>query len=647
MKIRVTILSIAVALASLASVAQVSAQSLPYVPWRFGANLGLNYNLAGVGYANWVNDPARPFGQYIPKVINDGSGLGLYGGLFAEYRSRTWWGIQLRASYDMRNLTTKDDQSYLKPGGGYYSDQYKFNNSYIAVEPRLLIYPITDNGFHISVGPGLAIKSAATFDYTPEGGMARTGMDIPNVSGVTYNATLGLGYDIYLSQPSEESQWIFSPFVEGTWLMNQRGVDFPNLQGSLDDALSTVTIRAGIGIKFGKNEDANKVSSENRFFRVTPPEDGIYSKSVIEEFYPMLPYVFFDRNNTAIPSRYVLVSSGETADFMKMKGFDAADLANREAQAYRTGEIYLNVLNIFGARMRANQSVTVELVGSDPIEKNGDVLAESVKKYLVDVWQIDPARITTKGQINPRIVSGTARTPQEDRPLVDLENRRVEFVFSDPDLARRVHVKAIRDASIENNILIELTTNESIESWSVRLTGNGQNVSYGPYSSDEALLASTGLLGTAERAEFRAEVTARTADGRTLTDAVPFELFRARNDARGERYQLLFDYGEEDPVARTTPFVRDEIAPRIKAGSRVFVHGHTDNIGRPEVNQKLSEQRAKQTKTILAAALRAAGRTARIASTGRGESPDDAPMSNDQPEGRMYNRTVIMDVLPK
>jgi hypothetical protein len=58
------------------------AQEPPRVPTRWGVQLGLNYNMAGVGYGFWAaGDPLRPGAQFTKLVLNDGSGIGLYGGL--------------------------------------------------------------------------------------------------------------------------------------------------------------------------------------------------------------------------------------------------------------------------------------------------------------------------------------------------------------------------------------------------------------------------------------------------------------------------------------------------------------------------------------------------------------------------------------
>lgn len=648
--VRVCIALIALCAFTSVGTAQAAEQPEPrHVTWRYGVNLGLNYNLSGVGYADWVTDPARPYGQFIEKVINDGSGLGLYLGLQAEYNP-SWWGIQLRASYDNRGLTAKDNKSYKDGQGAYVSDEYAFHNSYISIEPLFRLNPFKNSGFHIKAGPGFGIKLASTFDYTPQGGVQQKDVPLAMPTGFTFSFVGGFGWDILLSDGQADRQWFLTPFIESSFMTGQRDVSFPSVQGAFDDALSTVTIRAGIGIKMG---DADPIEGApgapvGKFFRITPPEDGIYSKRIVDDFYPIRPFVFFDRNDTKIPSRYVTISAGDTPTWGTTSGLTADDLTNVAARTYRQGEVYYNVMNIFGYRLKTTPSATVELIGSDPVEKNGEVLANVVKDYLVNTWGIDANRISVKGQLNPRIPSGTARTPAEDKPLAEIENRRVEFVFSDPTLGRRVQLRAEREANEENLVLTELTTNESIDTWTATITGGGQRKTYGPFTEKEGLMDPTGLLAAGQASGvYTMEVVAKTTDGRTLTDSEQFTLVRAAKDARMERFALIFDYAEEDPVKRSEQFLRQEVAPRVTNNASVYIQGHTDNLGKEDVNKKLSNDRANQVRDILSNELSAKGRKAKLTARGFGETTDSTMFTNDLPEGRMYNRTVIMDVKPK
>jgi hypothetical protein len=68
--------------------------------------------------------------------------------------------------------------------------------------------------------------------------------------------------------------------------------------------------------------------------------------------------------------------------------------------------VYYNILNILGDRMQKNPNATISLVGSsEQGPADGLAMSESIKTYLVDVFVINPSRISTKGQSKPNIPS--------------------------------------------------------------------------------------------------------------------------------------------------------------------------------------------------------------------------------------------------
>ncbi len=626
--------------------ATTTAQEKPNVPLRYGAHLGLNYNMAGVGYSDWLQLPSRPGGSFIPFVLNDGNGLGLYGGLNAEWRLIDILGLQTRLSYDNRYLQAIDDQTHKNPDGSAISDEFDFNTSLVNLEVLAKLY--LGNSFHLTGGGGVGIKLDATYDYRLNAqDPAVTGNEVPG-SAIVGSAAFGLGYDIWLSEPTDKTQLFLTPFVELTYVMGMREVDLES-QSGLADGLSVVTIRGGVAFTLGDAELQQAPSTSGKFFMISPPEDGIYATRVVEEYFPLRPFVFFDSANVNIPSRYNNISSSDTSALIEraQHEFTAEDVENIQKRKYLQGEIYYNILNIVGYRLNHTPSANLTLIGSDPNEKNGQELADAVKAYLTNTWSVAPDRITTKGQLNPNKPSGTSRTPPEDRPFADKENRRVEITSNDPQLMRRAILRAERPAREENDVYIKLTTNENITSWQVTISGNGQRKSYGPFTGTEAYMDPTGLLGqNTQSANFTAEVIATTADGRTLSGTEQFELRMAQTEAKAARYSLIFEYNDEDPVGRSRDFIND-ILPKIPENSTVIISGYTDNLGTESVNKKLSQDRADEVKRLLQSGLASAGRkNVQLRATGYGEDPAFVPFPNNLPEGRMYNRTVVVDVIP-
>ncbi|MGA2297819.1 MAG: hypothetical protein ABSG15_09765, partial [FCB group bacterium] len=114
--------------------------------WRYGLNLGLNYNSASLGWQYLLDDALyqprktvdfnKPSGS--TKDNGNGKGYGFYGGIFLEYLSESWWGIQIRASYDLRNALVKD--TYAKDiNGNPITTAFDTRMSYFSFEPAIRI----------------------------------------------------------------------------------------------------------------------------------------------------------------------------------------------------------------------------------------------------------------------------------------------------------------------------------------------------------------------------------------------------------------------------------------------------------------------------------------------------------------------------
>ena len=95
-------------------------------------------------------------------------------------------------------------------------------------------------------------------------------------------------------------------------------------------------------------------------------------------------------------------------------------------------------------------------------------------------------------------------------------------------------------------------------------------------------------------------------------------------------------------------YLTEVVIPKIPTGATVIIHGHTDVIGGEDVNLKLSLARANDVKGILENGLKNSGRSdVKFEVHGFGEDQNLAPFNNKYPEERFYNRTVILDIIPK
>jgi outer membrane protein OmpA-like peptidoglycan-associated protein len=119
---------------------------------------------------------------------------------------------------------------------------------------------------------------------------------------------------------------------------------------------------------------------------------------------------------------------------------------------------------------------------------------------------------------------------------------------------------------------------------------------------------------------------------------------RLAEDQIALRGSVNFAPGTADLLPASTRLL-DEVAdlllthPEVK---RVRIEGHTDNVGRPEANQRLSEERAIAVRSYL---LRQGVAPERLSAEGRGSSQPLAP--NLTPASRAKNRRVVFKIVER
>jgi len=181
---------------------------------------------------------------------------------------------------------------------------------------------------------------------------------------------------------------------------------------------------------------------------------------------------------------------------------------------------------------------------------------------------------------------------------------------------------------------------------------------YGPFTGPRAALPAPPLLGERPDARFAAVMNGQTyvtdgaksrPYGAALSRTATFSLSQ-RNKGVHEtlRYGILFDIDQARAVSSYDRFLATEVAPRLTDSATVFIRGRTDVIAPTDYNLTLSKGRAEGVLKILEDTARRAGhRGVRFDPSWSGEDPKQAPFGNVFPEERNYNRTVIIDIVPK
>jgi outer membrane protein OmpA-like peptidoglycan-associated protein len=585
----------------------------------------------------------------VPTAFNDGGGGGPYGSLFFEFRPVPMWGGMLNVSFDDRGGEFKDITS---PSAMSLNTSI----SYIGIEPSLRFSPFS-SWFYIFAGPAIdfAVKKAFTYKQS---GNPDIEQDWGDVRDVLVFGQAGIGCDIPLTPKNQRTQVELSPFAA---YLTPFGVEVRDKE---DWSISTV--RAGIALKIGmgkmipaKSSLAPPKPAEVQFSIAAPQPIKLKCKE--RETLPIRNYVFFDDASSSIPPRYIMFTKKEallfSEDSLLMLG--SRDLVCRSPQELN---VYYNLLNIVGDRMRRNPTSGISLIGASVkgIEE-GKTIAGSIKTYLVDVFGIDGSRITVEGRTKPDVPSEKMGSRPEWAGLCRAEDRRVDIMSTSPELVMELGEKGTSMMNpvqiiaedfdpVENQIAFNVTDpQEILTSWSLDVTeDNGIKQLYGPFTGNQASISGKTLLGTNMMGDYKVALIGHTKDSTVIKKESALHLERSTKETEEElKFSILFDFDKSSTVANYEKFLTDVVVPRLTPNSTVIIHGHTDIIGDKKYNGDLSLERANDVQNIMQKQVKTiALDVVQFKAFGYGSNETQAPFDNKLPEERCYNRTVIINIVP-
>jgi outer membrane protein OmpA-like peptidoglycan-associated protein len=433
------------------------------------------------------------------------------------------------------------------------------------------------------------------------------------------------------------------------------------------------TFRAGAALKLGRGHEITipekvevivppaVIREPAVLFTVNAPKNAPVERRV-REIFPVRNYIFFDLGSTQIPERYVLLKKEQVKDFREDQ-LEVTAPKNLSGRSDRQMVVYYNVLNILGDRMVRNPSATVSLVGSsEKGSKDGRAMAESVKVYLVTVFGIDPSRIKTEGQVKPDVPS---LQPGGTRELALLRegDRRVSIESSSPAILMEfqsgpenslqpVEINVVQEAPVESYVTFEADrSNEAYNSWRLEIRDEqGVVQHFGPYKEEKVSIPGKSILGTRPSGDYKVKLVADTKSGKIeeKESSVHIVLWTPPKNEEGMRFSIIYEFNESKALPVYEKYLTEVVTPKIPQNGKVIIHGHTDIIGEDNYNKDLSVARANDVKGILEKSLSKAGRNdVKIEVFGFGEDEKSAPFENRYPEERFYNRTVIIDIIPK
>ncbi len=628
--------------------------------WYFGVAGGANFNFYR-GTTQVLNS-----GFMVPSAFYDGNGTGLYVAPLIEYhRPNTRLGFMLQAGYDSRKGSFKRVTSPCN-----CPEDLKTDLSYFSVEPSLRFAPFRSN-FYLYGGPRFAFNMAKSFTYqqgtNPAFPAQVANPEVKGDFGSIYenliSMQIGAGYDIQLSSQNKRTQFALSPFVsfQPYYGQNPRSVE----------SWSLSTIRAGLALKLGAGHK-NKPDEEIVPAAIVAEPEPIVQFSVIapknipterrvREIFPLRNYVFFDLGSTEIPNRYILLTKDQ------VKGFEETQLGlfsykEPDGRSKRQMVVYYNFINILGDRMIKNPETNITLVGSSfQGPKDGRELAETVKRYLVGVFQIDGSRIAIEGRKKPKIPS---EQPGGKLELVLLRegDRRVSIESNSPALLiefqsgpdaqlKPIEIRSLKEAPLDSYVTVNVDgAKEAFSSWSLEITDeSGLVQNFGPYTQSKISIPGKSILGDRHEGNFKLAMIGQMNSGKVIKreTSAHMVLWTPSETEEMMRFSILYEFNKSKAITIYEKYLTDMVVPKIASGGTVIIHGHTDIIGGEDNNLKLSIARAEDVRNIIQAGLAKSGRSdVTVEIHGFGEDQRLAPFDNKYPEERSYNRTVIIDILP-
>jgi outer membrane protein OmpA-like peptidoglycan-associated protein len=622
----------------------LQAQNTPPT-WWFGVSGAANFNFYD-GTTQRLNNSL-----IVPTAFHKGHGVRPYGSVLVEYRPAGVWGGMLNVGYNGSGAKFNDEVAPCNCPA-----LLSTNTSYISVEPALRL-GVPKSGLFFFAGPSVDFNLTRGFKYQ-QLKQPDTQAELSEMRKVLVSGQVGAGYDINISSPKSTTQVNLSPFVS---FHPYFGRSPRNIE-----SWSITTVRAGIALKFGKAHKAAvapvaaapvvALADREVMFSVRGPKT-VPVKRQVSETLPLLNSVFFDEGSVNIPNRYVLLNSGQAAAFTETE-LQKESNQNMPGRSARQLNVYHNILNILGDRLRANPSSAITLTGSSSTgNADGKAYAESVKNYLVSVFGINAARINTSARTKPLHPS---EQPGGSKELVLLrtEDTRVDISSTSPALLvevgggmmKPVKIMATQINPLDSHVIFTVDgAKELLQSWSINITDSqGMVQHYGPYTSDMESLPGAAILGNSPTGDYKVTLLETTKKGALIQKESTIHLVKQDNNIpQGLRYSIVFDFDKAQTIESYNQFLANVVAPQIADGSTVIIHGHTDVIGTDDYNQKLSDSRAKQTQAVIERALKASGKNnVRFETLGFGEEDSHSPFENSLPEERFYNRTVIIDMIP-
>jgi len=622
-------------------------------------------------------------GMLICGTFEDGTGIGWMAGNSVEVPFNTNFSIFGRAFFHKADgdfESTPENPIRVSLDDGtlvYLSTEHQLDVSLDYIQFEILgAYYLTDK-IYMALGPGVAMPTQASYTQVEEvqqpfGLTFRNGESTRQIASANFNVNPNTETNLRITAHALVGA-DFS-ISKNLFLSPEVGYIFPFTNVLSDNDWSVSTLHAGVVLKYELGTPEKVIIKEPAPIldpitepKITPnPIASIKAKSLLENgtmlefaqvtvseennnnYVPLLPYIFFDAGVSELANRYVTISSSEK------NLFDESTLQDSVLAVYH------NLLNIVGSRMQKNNKANLTVTGCVEPTDDGTNLnklassrAQTVRDYLVNTWGISADRIITQSRELPEEISN--RTIAEGRE----ENRRVELMSNSPEILEPVRLITHNSEISPESIVLEpkVKYDENLKNWDIeainidnsqlwKKNGNGSPSSSMQWDIDQNKmieLARRDISGNHISVNFK--VVDNEGNSDEATTAIPIFYQKKSKyydgeiveDSVVERYNLIFFDYDKPLINEENENIFKTILSRINTNSSVSITGFTDKLGTDEYNNQLSVDRAKSVEK----AIKERVVPENIYSKGVGET---LIYDNNIPEGRFYNRTVIVEI---
>lgn len=606
-----------------------------------------------------------PYASCCPEFSNS-TQLGIYLGGFYTLPLSQKWSIQARLTYASSPYSsTYAESSWVadlrdtpRVRDAVFTHEFDASLSTLSLEPMIGIRPF--GTFDMFLGGTLGVVMTAHFtqtetltepeDYGAYLGAGRTWVnhdaDIPDASSIRASALAMIRYSIDLNQ-------------RGTmFLAPELSYHLPltNVTSAVDWKYSELRFGIAVGLRSPREESLPAEAVQPTPPPPPPPPAPVvtYTSTVdllrrnadgstmplttvkIEEvrvvdYLPVLGHIYFDAGSASVPSRYFM-SGGK---------------ARSTPEQLTPEEATVAVLGIVARRMNERPNAKIVLTGStsNTAEDSRPGLAreraEQVRDLLVSFGVAYDA-IQIKARQLPQMPT-RGGSPAE-QSLAHEENRRVEITSTDSSLLDPVSLMSSIVNYDPDTVIVRSATDTPADQrprMKIRISGRPVVNELLKGQSMEWKFSTSGFSPSSDSIVAQLTSSGQNGDSLVASRTAPIDMMtieRKANEHLGgeeiERYSLILFGFDNATITPEHERQLERIRERMRQGATVRILGMTDAMGSDTYNLELSRRRAFEVARSLGLGEES------IEALGAGQPR----FRNTIPEGRAYNRTVIIEV---